>query len=46
VIAQDINIEDVLKGMVLVEGALEYMVLNSEGTALSMQAFLSRRVPP
>lgn len=30
-IVQDIVMEDVLKAMTLVEGAVEYMVLNSEG---------------
>jgi hypothetical protein len=31
--------EDVLKAMTLVEGAVEYMVLNSEGASITMQAF-------
>lgn len=31
-IQQDINVEDVLRGMTMVEGAVEYLVLNSEGT--------------
>jgi hypothetical protein len=34
-IQQDINIEDVLKGMALVEGAMEYMVLNAEGIPIA-----------
>ena len=34
---QDINVEDVLKGMVMVDGAKEYLVLNSEGTLISNQ---------
>ena len=43
-IQQDINVEDVLKGMVMVDGAKEYLVLNSEGTSLPIKAFQSRRV--
>jgi hypothetical protein len=30
--------EDVLKAMTLVEGAVEYMVLNSEGRSMITQA--------
>ena len=43
---QDINVEDVLKGMSMVEGAQEYLVLNSEGTPCLIQASPSRRAPP
>ena len=35
-IQQDINVEEALKGMGMVEGALEYLVLNSEGTRSSI----------
>ena len=45
-IPQDINVEDVLRGMVMVEGAKEYLVLNSEGTLIFIQEFPSRRVLP
>lgn len=45
-IAQDIVMEDVLKAMTLVEGAVEYMVLNSEGEPTLIQASPSRRAPP
>lgn len=34
IMQQDINVEDVLKGMVMVDGAKEYLVLNSEGTPI------------
>ena len=43
-IPQDINVEDVLRGMVMVEGAKEYLVLNSEGISTSTQEFPSRKV--
>lgn len=45
-IAQDIVMEDVLKAMTLVEGAVEYMVLNSEGEPTLTQVYPSRRVHP
>jgi DNA polymerase III psi subunit len=44
-ITQDIVVEDVLKAMTLVDGAVEYLVLNSEGIAYLTQEYQSRRAP-
>ena len=43
IIQQDINVEDCLKGMSMVDGAMEYLVLNGEGNITFTQAFPSRK---
>ena len=42
---QDINVDDVLKGMSMVEGAQEYLVLNSEGTIVDKAGIPIKKSP-
>ena len=42
---QDINVDDVLKGMSMVEGAQEYLVLNSEGIIVDKTGIPIKKSP-